>query len=248
MEQIAGPKFQVQLMLPPGANHETFEPTPQDMEKLSGAELYFAVGPMDFEQNWLPRFTAAQPGLKVVNTSCGIRFIPGNPGDTSGIAEGKGIDPHTWLSPKAMKIQAANICAALIGIDTAHAAVYRQNLIAFYRVADSVDDYIHKKLECCPGKAFLLFHPALAYFARDYGLQQISIEEEGKEPSASHLRNLIDLARKKNIHVIYISKEFDVRHAEAVAAEIGARVIIFDPMAGNWPANLMHLASMIAEN
>ncbi len=247
VEQIAGNKFQVQLMLPPGANHETFEPTPRDMEKMSGAKIYFTIGPLDFEQNWLPRFTAAQPVLKVVNTSRGIQLIEGHQHE-SDQHDGRGIDPHTWLSPKAVKIQAATICNAFISIDSANSVFYRKNQARFYKVADSVDNYIRKKLECCPGKAIMLFHPALAYFARDYNLQQISIEDEGKEPSPSHLRELIDLARIKKIRVIYISKEFDVRHAEAIAGEIGAKVVVFDPMSANWPANMMHLADLIAEN
>ena len=246
VEQICGDKFIVKVLLPPGANHETYEPTPRDMANLEGAKLYFSIGYLDFEQNWLPRFASAQPALKVVNTSIGIRLIEGHHDDQQ--MKGRGVDPHTWLSPAGVKIQAQHIANALIEADSAHSAFYSHNLERFNHLADSVDSLIRKKLVSCPGKSFLIFHPALAYFAREYGLEQISIEYEGKEPSAARIRELIDIAVKKNIKTILVSREFDTRNAEAIASEINARVIAFDPMAAYWPGNLIHLAELIAGN
>jgi zinc transport system substrate-binding protein len=245
VEQICGDQYRVQVMLPPGANHETYEPTPRDMANLEGANLYFSIGYLDFELNWLPRFAMAQPGLEVVNTSQGISLVQGHH-DARDI--GNGIDPHTWLSPENARIQASTIEKALVKADSSHSAYYQQNLEKFEKLVDSIDNRIKEILATSPGKSFLIFHPALAYFAREYGLEQISIEFEGKEPSAERIRELIDMARKKHIKTILISREFDTRNAEAIASEIHARIIVFDPMAADWPGNMIHLATLIAEN
>jgi zinc transport system substrate-binding protein len=244
-EQICGDKFAVKVLLPPGANHETYEPTPRDMASLEEANLYFSIGYLDFELNWLPRFTAGQQGLKVINTSVGIHLIEGH--DHHDV-HGRGIDPHTWLSTTNVKIQARNIASALMKSDTIHSAYFKHRLEKFEHLADSIDNQIRIRLSSCPGKPFLIFHPALAYFARQYGLEQISIEFEGKEPSAARIRELIDISRKKKIGTIYISREFDTRNAAAIAEEINAKVIVFDPMSADWAGNMIHLAELIAEN
>lgn len=257
VDRISGGTFNVQVMIPPGANHETFEPTPRDMATLHGVRLYFSNGLLDFEHTWLPRFTAATPGMRVINTSEGISLLGGHhhaesPAEAHGTGKTEeaaiGLDPHTWLSPAAMKIQAATIARALTEADKDNAALYANNLLLFNNTADSVDQQIRKILAGCPGKSFMIFHPALAYFARDYGLEQISIESEGKEPSAGRIRELIDLGREKHIRSILISKEFDIRHAEAIARELNVRILVINPMEENWPENMIRLARTIADN
>ena len=252
VHSIAGDKSDILVMLPPGSNHETYEPAPRDMEKISSSELYLALGALDFELSWLDRFGASNPNMKIVNTSKGIELISGHEhgheSEKDSDALSHGFDPHTWLSVGCMKIQAANICEALVTADTANASFYKRNLDNFYRTADSVDTKIREKLASHKGKAILIFHPALAYFARDYGLTQISIEQDGKEPSPAYMAELVKIAKEKGIKSIFISKEFDTRNAEAIAREINGKVVVFDPMAENWPANMIHLSQLIAEN
>lgn len=247
---IAGDKFDVQAMLPVGSNHETYEPAPRDMEKISTSELYFALGALDFELTWLDRFKASNPDMVIINTSEGIEMISGhNHSDDEGTEhKNHGIDPHTWLSPACMKIQAATICKALSAVDTSNSVLYKENLTRFLSLADSVDKKIREILSGSEGKAILIFHPALAYFARDYNLEQISIEQEGKEPSPAYLGELIKMAKEKSIKSVFISKEFDTRNAEAIAREIKGKVVTFDPMAENWAENMIHLAELIAAN
>lgn len=249
---IAGDKFQVQAMLPPGSNHETYEPAPRDMEKLSTSALYLAIGALDFELTWLDRLKASNPNMKIINTSQGIEMLSGHVHDDGDAHENghksRGIDPHTWLSPACMKIQAANICTALSEIDTTNSAYFKSNLDRFNLLADSADRTIREILKASAGKSILIFHPALAYFARDYNLRQISIEQEGKEPSPAYLEELVKTAKEKNIKAIFISKEFDTRNAEVIAREIDGKVVVFDPMSENWAENLIELARLIAVN
>ncbi len=247
---IASDKFDVQAMLPTGSNHETYEPAPRDMEKISASDLYLALGALDFELTWLDRFKSSNPKMQVINTSQGIVMLSGHSHGDEDNTEHKnhGTDPHTWLSPSCMKIQAANICAALSVSDSANSSFYFQNLQRFNALADSTDRIIRQKLAGVQGKSFLIFHPALAYFARDYNLNQISIEQEGKEPSPAYLAELVKTAREKGIKTILISKEFDTRNAEAIAREINGKVVVFDPMALNWAENIIKLADLIALN
>jgi zinc transport system substrate-binding protein len=247
---IAGDKFDIQAMQPIGSNHETYEPAPRDMEKISASKLYLALGALDFEMAWLDRFKASNPAMTVINTSEGIQMISGHHHEDEEADEQQnhGIDPHTWLSPSCMKVQAANISKALSTIDTANASFYNSNLNKFNQTADSVDRLIREKLAGSEGKSILIFHPALAYFARDYNLIQISIEQDGKEPSPAYLAELVKTAKGKNIKAVFISKEFDTRNAEVIALEIKGKVVVFDPMADNWAENMIHLADLIASN
>jgi len=250
VEYIAGSKFDVKAMLPAGSNHETYEPAPRDMEKIAASRIYFALGALDFELAWLERFKTANPAMKVVNTGKGIVMISGHSPQTANNPEKHehGTDPHTWLSPACMKIQAANICQALTELDSTQATFYKNNLHKFNNLADSADREIRKKLTLSGSKNILIFHPAMAYFCRDYGLTQISIEQDGKEPSSVHMAEIVKSAKQKGIKAIFISKEFDTRNAEAIAREIEGKVVVFDPMAEDWPSNLINLAQLIAEN
>ena len=249
-EYIAGGKFDIQAMLPPGSNHETYEPAPRDMEKISKSKLYLALGALDFELTWLDRLKASNPAMKVINTSEGIKMIGGHThdGENESLQKGHGIDPHTWLSPACMKIQALNICKALSEIDEANSTYYQKNLTKFTTLADSVDRVIRENLKGDKNKFILIFHPALAYFCRDYGLTQISIEQDGKEPSPAYMTELVEIAKEKGIKSIFISKEFDTRNAEAIAHEINGQVVAFDILSENWSKNLIHLAELIAQN
>jgi len=232
-------------MIPPGGNHETFEPSPRDIARVAGASAYFTIGALDFEKAWVEKVTAVNPGIKVVNTSNGIMMIEGHV-HQGHEADAHVFDPHTWFSPAAVKIQAKEMCDGLCTIFTSDSEDFRKNLADFIREADSADSLIKELLKPYKGNSFLIFHPALAYFARDYGLKQESIEFEGKEPSPVHMREIIDMAKANGIKVIFVSKEFDMRHAETIASQLGGRLVTFDPMAYNWTENIISIARLMA--
>lgn len=246
VERIAGDIFQVSVLMPPGSNHETYEPTPKVMKSLASSKVYFSVGWLDFERTWMPRFADMYPDMNIVNTSEGGQLIKSTEhghGDNPG-----GIDPHTWLSPRYVKLQAAVIAKTLVQMDPEHKDIFNANLIRFSAQLDSVDAAYSKLFAKHPGTKFLIYHPSLGYFARDYNLIQISIETDGKEPSATHLARLIEVAKKDGIHAVLVSKEFDSRNAETLAREINGKVVVFDPMAGDWLASLDNIAKILSAN
>lgn len=247
IDKLTGGKVKCEVMIPPGGNHETFEPSPRDMTRVAGASAYFTIGALDFEKAWVEKVTAVNPDLKIVNTSQGIILIEGHEhhGDE---ADNHSVDPHTWFSPSAVKIQAKQMCDALCMVFTSDSADFRRNYAGFIREADSADSLIKETLKPYEGRTFLIFHPALAYFARDYGLKQESIEFEGKEPSPVHMREIIDMAKANGIKAIFVSREFDTRHAETIAAQLGGSLVTFDPMAYNWTENILSIARLMAES
>jgi zinc transport system substrate-binding protein len=152
------------------------------------------------------------------------------------------LDPHIWLSPTLVMIQARTILNAFVEIDPDHRAMYAANTKEFVSKLAALDADLKKILAGKKGFQFLVFHPSWGYFARSYGLQQVPIEIEGKDPKPAQLKALIEHAKKKHINVIFVQPQFSSRSAELVANEIGGRVIFADPLASDWSGNLREVA------
>ncbi len=264
VERIAGKLAQVSVMVLPGASPHTYEPKPRQLAALQSAKAYFAVGD-PFEAAWLPRFQAANPAMLVVRTDEGVDKMamaahrhedeqgqehadeaehaeePGR-GDVDGHG---GLDPHIWLSPALVKIQAGNILAGLKAVDPDNAAAYEANHQAFLAELDALDARIRAILAGMQGKEFLVFHPSWGYFARDYGLVQTPIELEGKEPKPEALAKLVGHATERGIRAVFVQPQLSRAMANVVAEEIGAQVVVADPLAGNWNGNLIQVAEKL---
>jgi len=233
------------------------------MVDLLTSRIYFAVG-VPFEDTWLGKISSVNPNMKVVHTEEGIEKIPmegfqllGVPGADSDAEEHHedaeqaveevhrhgGLDPHIWLSPPLVKRQAKTILAALQEIDPGHAGEYEANYIAFVSGIDALDARLKALFkDRREDVRFMVFHPSWGYFARAYGLKQIPIEIEGKDPKPAQLKVLIEHARKEGIRVIFAQPQFSTKSAELVAREIGGRVAIADPLAEDWEGNLNGVA------
>ncbi len=243
VDKIARNLVSVLVMVPPGVSEHTYEPRPHQMTSLSRASLYFSIG-IEFEHAWLERLSGTYPQLRVVHTDSGIakRSIeaPIYIGDRSGVVGEEGLDPHIWLSPELVKTQATTITAALCTAFPLHATEFRANDSLFMLEIDSLQNEIKtlfaQKNGLCP---FMVFHPAWGYFAHEFGLRQVAIEVEGKEPSAHTLGSIFDYARTGHISTIFVQPQFSRQTAEIIAHEIGARVAVADPLAADWAANLL---------
>jgi zinc transport system substrate-binding protein len=243
VDKIAGNLVSVLVMVPSGVSEHTYEPKPYQMTALSRAALYFSIG-IEFEHAWLERLSGTYPQLRVVHTDSGIVKIPMEPpiyiGDKAGAGSEEGLDPHIWLSPELVKTQAATITAALCSAFPIHAKEFRANDSLFVLEIDSLQHEIKalfaQKNGACP---FMVFHPAWGYFAHEFGLRQVAIEVEGKEPSARTLGSILEYARTGHIATIFVQPQFSRQTAEIIAHEIGARVAVADPLAADWAGNLL---------
>ncbi len=248
VERVGGPHVRVSVMVGPGAEPHTYEPKPEQLKSLSNTQAYLRIG-IEFEEAWMARFTAANPAMRVVDTTAGIERLPMTAPHSHGAGEAHHegeLDPHVWLSPALVKVQAQNIYTALAELDPAHQAEYKANLDAFHKDIDALDAEIRQTLVGARTRKFMVFHPAWGYFARDYGLEMIPVEVGGQEPSAAELAALIAEAKEEGIKVVFAQPEFSARAAQTIAQEIGGEVLFISPLAEDWLGNLRTVAQTFA--
>jgi len=249
LEHIGKDLLHVIVMIPPGANPAIYEPKPRQMKLLSNASMYFAID-VPFERAWLERFRTVNPRMKVVHTWKGIERYPMS--ENGHTRKGEIVDPHIWLSPPLALIQARNMMEALSRQYPEWAETFVSNYEALAKKIVSLDLSIMKMLGLKSlsrggSRAFMVFHPSWGYFARAYGLRQIPIEQEGKEPKPSQLVRLIRLAKKMAIKAILVQPQFSAKAAKLVSEATGARLIVADPLALDWDDNLLKVARALGE-
>jgi zinc transport system substrate-binding protein len=246
VQKIGGDFIAVTVMVLPGASPHTYEPKPRQMVDLEKAVLYFAIG-VPFEDVWLKRFQSANAKMTIVHTEEGVKKIEmkddhceadrHHEKDNHVVA-----DPHIWLSPALVMIQAGNILDALVRADPEHKAVYEANHKAFVRELTDLDLKIRDIFSGKGGGRFMVHHPSWGYFARSYGLEQIPVEIEGKEPRAKDLQHLIINARKMGVKAIFVQPQFSAKSARTIAEASGCKVVFADPLASAWSENLLRVA------
>jgi zinc transport system substrate-binding protein len=269
VEKIGGKLVDISVMVAPGASPAIYEPKPQQMVALTRTKIYFAIG-VPFESAWLEKIASSNPEMLILHSEAGVEKIlmtphqhygekglphykkEGHDRENEGLQNKKerdknhhrGIkDPHVWLSPPFVMIQARNILKALVSVDPAHRSVYNENYKNFIIELVELDEELRKVFTGQKeGIEFMVFHPSWGYFARAYGLVQVPIEIEGKEPKPAELENLIEHARARGIKVIFAQPQFSSQTAETIANSIGGQVVFVDPLALDWANNLREVA------
>ena len=247
VERIGGEQVKVEVMVNPGESPATFNPNPKKMSLLSQAKLYFSIG-VPFETIWIDRIQSIHSNLQ---------FVPlhDEAHDKSGTDQGHGhpsrhshgsSDPHIWTSPAKVKLMAKKIKETLVRAEPQKEKYFEANLRAFHNDLDALDRDIREILARSDNHRFLVFHPAWSYFAEDYGLEQISIEDGGKEPGARTLQKIIEKGKKLGIKVIFVQKQFSLSIAKKIAKMIGATVREMDPLAEDYLENMRLTAKAIS--
>ena len=243
VEQIGGDRIEVTAMVEPGRSPETFEPGPQQITRLSQAVLYFRIG-IGFEEAWLKRVREIRHGFRIVDTRRGVpllAFHHSHPG------EDQGADPHIWLDPGRVRTQAATIELALEEVDPSGGEVYRANLSRFLSALDELDAELKEVFRNAQGKKFLVWHPAFGYLADAYGLEQIAVEQEGKEPNAKGLTEILDQIRREGFQILFVPEQTRTRAMENLSKDAGLRIVRLDPLAKDYLINMRAMARQIAE-
>jgi len=248
VEQIAGNLVQVNVLVPPGSSPHNYEVLPSQMKDLAKSKVWLQIGLLTFEDAWKDKYAEINKDLAIVNCSEGIKTIAGSDCEEEGQGhEHSGaFDPHIWLAPAEVKIMAQNTLVALKAGFPEHGAAFQANYSRFISKVDSLSKIIDQKLAPLINRNILIFHPALAYYARQFNLKQIPLELDGKEPSPRHMKDIIDLAREQNIRIVFIQKEFDSENALQLSREIGGEVVIIDPLDYNWEKQIMDITEKIA--
>lgn len=234
VEAVGGDRVDVMVLVGPGESPHSYEPTPGQLARLGEAAMYAKVGSgVEVENAWMEKIAGLNPEMLIVDCSEGVEVLDG--------------DPHIWLSPRNAAIMVGNICDGLVAVDPEGRAVYEANRDRYLAELQALDAEITASLRDQEGAAVLVYHPAWRYFGRDYGLEIVPIEDEGKEPTPQGLQHLIDQAKEDNISVVFASPEQSTRSAEVVAEEINGSVVLVSPLEKEYLENMCHVARAFAE-
>lgn len=252
VERIGGDRVNVNVMIRAGIDPHTYEPKPEQLRSLSESQIYFSIG-TSLEEAWIDRLAGVNSQMAIVDTSQGVEKLPmvehehGHSEDKEHEEERETLDSHIWLSPQRVKVQARTIYESLVELDPSHEEEYRANLESFLQDIGTLDKEIRQTLAGLKQRKFMVFHPEWGYFAKDYGLEMISIEVNGTEPSAAELADLIAEAKEEDIRVIFVQPEFSTKSAETIAREINGQVIPISAFSPDWSDNLRQVSAELAK-
>lgn len=245
VEQISGDDFSVNVMVAPGADPHIYEPYPRQMHNLRRSAAYISNGFLSFEMVWLDRFYETSPKMLKLSIGERIDLIGAehdhDHGQHSHADHAESADPHYWVAPRSALIVAESVRDLLIELNPGKAVDYQVNFERLSARIHEIDTMAGELFAGYAGRAFMIFHPALGYLARDYNLEEVSLEHEGKEPSPARMKELIDRAVKERIKVIFVQKEHDIRNARAIASETGAEIVVIDPLSEKWEESVIHI-------
>lgn len=249
-EKIAGDLFHINCVTPAGQSPETYDPTPQQMVQISQSQAYFRIGEIGFEQAWMKNLQSQNPDMAVFDLSEGMELIKN---EEEAHEEGEAhhhhhgsVDPHIWTSISGARVIAQNTCQAFIKLDPENQEIYQAGYQRLIEEIDSTEAEMKQLLQPLAGTAFIIYHPALTYFAREFGLKQLCIELDGKEPSPAQLKQLLETATQSGAKVVFVQQEFDRKNAELIAKETGCRLVTINPLSYNWHDEMIRLATILA--
>jgi len=232
IDEIAGEDFKVNIIVPSGANPHNYEPYPEQINNLRRSKAYISNGFLGFEKAWLGRFYEINKSM--IKVSLGDSIDPISSGHRHEGDHAEGADPHYWVSPKCALVIASSVKDLICTLNPDERKKYESNYDTLHSKITKADSLADSLFSGAAGRSFMIYHPNLGYLARDYRLNEIAVEFEGKEPPPSRFRELIDLARSENIKTIFVQKEYDIRHASTLAREINASITVIDPLSEDW--------------
>lgn len=256
-EKIGGDNFVINCVVPSGQSPETYDPTPKQMVQIGRSEAYLKIGYIGFEQVWMQKIQENNSELKIFDLSEGMKLVTEEEGghvcEADHGEEGHqhqhtgGVDPHIWSSIEGAKTIAYNTLNAFIALDKENTDYYWQNYNALLADIEKTEATIKQLLEPVTHRTFIIYHPALTYLAEEFGLTQLCIEMDGKEPSPSQLKELVEVAKANQSKVVFIQQEFDKKNAELIAKETGCSLVIINPLDYQWDKELIQIAKALAD-
>jgi zinc transport system substrate-binding protein len=232
VEEISGDDFRVNVMVPAGSNPHIYEPYPEQINQLRKSVAYISNGYLGFEMTWLDRFYEINKTMRKLSLGDNINALVSEHHHDGDNVES--ADPHYWVSPKCAMRMAASVRELLCQLNPSQSQKYETNYQSLVLKIQETDKKAQELFSDVLNRSFMIYHPNLGYLARDYGLEEIPVEYEGKEPTPSRMKELIDRARRGGLKTIFVQREYDTKNAKAIAGEIGAEIQIIDPLSENW--------------
>ena len=254
VEQIAGDDFEVNIIIPPGVSHSSYDPSPGNMTAIGRSVAYFQIGNIGFEKSLIDKIAELNPNLKIYDLSDGVHLIASpkvltdvQHHDNHHHHRHGNYDQHIWMSARKAKIIARNVYKAVSELKPERKSFYQDNLTAFLQRMDTLDAVTQRKLSDLSVRAFVIFHPALTYYAEDYQLEQIPLEVDGKEPSVAWMQEVVKKIQDKNVRVIFIQNEYAQTAAVAISETTGIELQIINPLSEDWQKEFEHITDIISE-
>ncbi|MCX7822463.1 MAG: zinc ABC transporter substrate-binding protein [Syntrophobacterales bacterium] len=251
VEQIGGKRVQVVTMIPQGVDPHTYEPKPKDIEALKEAKAYLSLGEIEVEKIWLSRLKKLFPNMKIVNTSSDVAFLQSDhyhAGEVKEEHRGAGKDPHVWLSPPLVMLQSRVIYKTLIEIDPEGRSLYDEGFRNWMSRLTNLDMELMSIFSPFKGKAFIIYHPAWAYFSEAYGIKQFAVEKEGKPPGPKDLKQLKNIVSQNNIRILFVTSETPQVSAKNIAEQLGLTLDLLNPLAYDWETNILTVTKKLVSS
>ncbi len=240
---VGGDKVNVTLMVPPGSDPHTYEPLPSQLSQVSNAKMYAEVGtPVEFETNYMDKIKSANPNMLVVNCSQGIKLIPNTAEN-----ESDEMDPHVWVDPKNAKIMVENIYQGLVQVDPADKAYFQKNRDHYLQQLDELDKNTTKIFKGKQNTTILIFHPAFGYYCKDYNLTEVAVMVNDEEPSPQRIAEVVDIAKKDNITVMFSQPQYDPEYMQSIASQVGGQILSVNDLGENYLQNMENIAKAFAQ-
>lgn len=243
VRRIGKDKVAVDVLVGPGQSHHTYEPTARQMTLLSQSQIYFSIGvPCEF--SLLPKIADANHKMLIVDTSEGVKFrADASCGEHD--HDHDAHDPHIWLDPRLVIIQARHIRDGLKQIDPQNSQFFEQNCAEFERQLQDLNNQLTGQFVPYKGREILVFHPAYGYFTDAYGIRQLAVEQDGKEPAVKYLASLIDKAKSAQINTVFVQPQFPSASADTIASAIHGKTVPLDPMTNDYLLDMREIARRI---
>lgn len=254
LEQLVGDKYIVNCVVPTGANPESFDLSPTQLMSVNKSLIYFKVGFLGIENTWIKNIGETNPDIRFIDSSIGIPLIEEGHADcgheeehhSHGGEHAGGVDPHTWSSPATARIMVKNMFDAVVKSDSVNKDFYTANYNKLITEINHTDSIIKTYIDNAACKSFIIYHPALSYFAQEYRLEQLTVENDGKSPSPSYMKDLIDKAKEEGVKAVFIQQEFDPKNTETVAAALNVKPVSVNLLSYNWSEEMIKIARVIA--
>jgi len=249
VQKIVGQSIPVHVIIPKGHNPVTYGPKPSQITELSHAQLYFAIG-VPFESIWLPKFKALNPKMHIVHTEYYIKKVAmqSHAHEKSHKQHDTTLDPHIWLSPPLVMLQARHILMAVSNLVPSQHSLFESNYQAFINELAALDIELMALFKGFSNRTIMVFHPAWGYFCKAYHLNQMPVEIEGKEPKPMALKKLIDYSQSNQIKTLFVQPQFSQKSAQVIAESIQGQVVEIDPLSEDWTNNMRNTAIKIQQS
>ncbi len=211
VKAIAGKKTKVNVMVPPGASPAIYSPEFKQLKAIKNSQVYFTIG-IPFDKKYLNKIKEINPQIKIVYFGKYLKTTN---------------NPHIWLSPAFLMLEAKAVLDTFIDIDPQNKNFYLKNYQNYIQKLSSLEVKGFKKIH---QKAFITFHPSFFYFAKDFHLKQIALQKKGNTPSFAYLAKVIKTAKKEHIKTVIISPEFPEKYAKIIASKIDAKTVVISPL------------------